>query len=87
MFFQRQKMQEDLIKDQFIEEKTGGGQGEKIAVVNPTTKKKHVYNSKTMKDQYGNYPVWYKPHKEKRKANKRKVVSKSSFWSGSYMQV
>lgn len=84
---QRKQQEDELIKDEFIEEKTGGGPAQKIGVVNQTTKKKHIYNTKTMKDQYGNYPVWYKPHKEKRKANKRKVVNKSNFWTGSYMSV
>ncbi|XP_059615945.1 protein LLP homolog [Phlebotomus argentipes] len=38
-----------------------------VKVVNEKTEVEHVYNAKTMKDQFGNYPVWYKRRNEKRK--------------------
>uniref|UniRef100_A0A182JLR6 Protein LLP homolog n=1 Tax=Anopheles atroparvus TaxID=41427 RepID=A0A182JLR6_ANOAO len=38
-----------------------------VEVVNPTTNVKHVYNAKTKRDQFGNYPSWYNWKKEARK--------------------
>lgn len=38
-----------------------------VKMFNEKTQVEHVYNAKTMKDQFGNYPVWYKRQLEKRK--------------------
>uniref|UniRef100_A0A182NGZ4 Uncharacterized protein n=1 Tax=Anopheles dirus TaxID=7168 RepID=A0A182NGZ4_9DIPT len=46
-----------------------------ITVVHPKTKVAHVYNVKTKKDQFGQYPVWYKARKEKTKQNRREGKS------------
>ncbi|XP_053672532.1 protein LLP homolog [Anopheles nili] len=42
-----------------------------VSVVNPKTKVKHVYNIKTKRDQFGQYPVWYNVRKERRKQKLR----------------
>ncbi|XP_055629028.1 protein LLP homolog [Toxorhynchites rutilus septentrionalis] len=38
-----------------------------IVVENEQTKVKHRYNVKTKQDQFGQYPVWYKYKKERKK--------------------
>nr|XP_040224458.2 protein LLP homolog [Anopheles coluzzii] len=38
-----------------------------ITVVNPKTNVKHLYNVKTKRDQFGQYPAWYNPRKERKK--------------------
>ncbi|XP_055687021.1 protein LLP homolog [Lutzomyia longipalpis] len=43
----------------------------KVTIVNEKTNVEHVYNAKTMKDQFGNYPVWYKRRLEKKKKHKK----------------
>uniref|UniRef100_A0A1B0DAM0 Uncharacterized protein n=1 Tax=Phlebotomus papatasi TaxID=29031 RepID=A0A1B0DAM0_PHLPP len=45
-----------------------------VKIFNEKTQVEHVYNAKTMKDQFGNYPVWYKRQLEKRK---KKLVSQT----------
>jgi len=77
--------EEKLIKEEFIEEKIQQDRGDTIQVVNPETGKKHRYNTKTMKDQFGSYPVWYRAKKIKVKMNKRKVQHKSNFWTSAFL--
>ncbi|XP_049776741.1 protein LLP homolog isoform X2 [Schistocerca cancellata] len=38
--------------------------------------KKRVYNKKTLRDQYGNYPVWMSSRKIKAIASKNKITKK-----------
>lgn len=44
--------------------------GEIVETVNENTGKVHVYNTKTMRDQYGTLPAWKKPRKTERKLRK-----------------
>ncbi|XP_065359990.1 protein LLP homolog [Calliphora vicina] len=46
-------------------------QGDKITIVNEKTGKTHVYNTKTLKDQHGSYPGWYKPRKTAKRIRKK----------------
>ncbi|GAB0089919.1 protein LLP homolog [Sergentomyia squamirostris] len=39
----------------------------KVHLKNEKTDVVHVYNANTMKDQFGNYPVWYNRRAEKKK--------------------
>lgn len=54
---------------------------EYIETVNPKSNLKHVFNTKTKRDQYGSYPVWYKKKKEERKQKIKegKVVRSRQF--------
>lgn len=44
---------------------------EKMKVTNEKTGVEHVYDPKTKKDQFGNYPVWYNRQAEKKKKRGR----------------
>ncbi|XP_063708082.1 uncharacterized protein LOC134836791 [Culicoides brevitarsis] len=81
----QQKREEAIIEEEFIAEKTKQIIGKKVKVVNENTKKEHVYDTRTMKDQYGMYPVWYRANKIKRKINKRKVGHSSNFWTANFV--
>ncbi|KAI8120166.1 hypothetical protein FF38_05119 [Lucilia cuprina] len=54
-------------------------QGEKITIVNEKTGKTHVYNTKTLKDQHGSYPSWYKPRKTAKRMRKKDHARKLKF--------
>ncbi|XP_037929887.1 18 kDa learning-associated protein of slug-like [Teleopsis dalmanni] len=45
--------------------------GKKIKVVNENTGKEHIYNSKTLRDQFGNYPPWFKRNKTAKRLRKK----------------
>uniref|UniRef100_A0A336MQ89 CSON004156 protein n=1 Tax=Culicoides sonorensis TaxID=179676 RepID=A0A336MQ89_CULSO len=79
------KIEEQLIEEEFIQEKTRAIDRKKIKVVHPSTKKTHIYDTKTMKDQYGAYPTWYRANKVKRKMNKKKLSHKSNFWTANFV--
>lgn len=53
--------------------------GETITVVNEKTGKTHVYNTKTLKDQHGSYPAWYKPRKTAKRMRKKDHARKLKF--------
>lgn len=54
-------------------------QGENITVVNEKTGKSHTFNSKTLKDQHGSYPAWYKPKKTAKRIRKKNHARKLKF--------
>uniref|UniRef100_A0A182PHQ5 Uncharacterized protein n=1 Tax=Anopheles epiroticus TaxID=199890 RepID=A0A182PHQ5_9DIPT len=60
----KKEAKEELIKQ---EEKVYVKKEKFVTVVNPKTNVAHRYNVKTKRDQFGQYPVWYKPHKERKK--------------------
>uniref|UniRef100_A0A182SKS1 Uncharacterized protein n=1 Tax=Anopheles maculatus TaxID=74869 RepID=A0A182SKS1_9DIPT len=47
-----------------------------VTVINPKSNVKHVYNVKTKRDQFGQYPVWYNAKRERKK--KRRHEGKSA---------
>ncbi|XP_011210898.1 protein LLP homolog [Bactrocera dorsalis] len=53
--------------------------GKSFTEVNEKTGKVHVYNSKTMKDQHGSYPPWYKPKKTAKRIRKKAHAMKKRF--------
>ncbi|EDW78958.1 protein LLP homolog [Drosophila tropicalis] len=53
--------------------------GEKIAVTNEKTGVEHVFNSKTLKDQFGNYPAWFKKKKTAKRLRKKQHAQKKNF--------
>ncbi|XP_013116494.1 protein LLP homolog [Stomoxys calcitrans] len=54
-------------------------QGQSVTVVNEKTGKTHVYNTKTLKDQHGSYPPWFKPKKTAKRMRKRDHARKMKF--------
>ncbi|XP_065094253.1 protein LLP homolog [Ochlerotatus camptorhynchus] len=71
---QKKKENEEKIKEEAMEElineetKKLGKKKEKFIVIeHQETKVKHKYNTRTMQDQFGQYPVWYHPKKERKK--------------------
>jgi len=54
-------------------------QGEKVKVTNENTGVEHVFNSKTLKDQYGNYPAWFKKKKTAKRLRKKQHSQKKNF--------
>lgn len=61
---------------------------ENITVINENTGKEHTFNTKTLKDQYGNRPAWFKNRKlgkQKRKLNefRKKVKNYKQKWATS----
>ena len=53
--------------------------GEKIKVINENTGKEHIYNTKTMKDQHGSYPPWFKTKKTPKRMRKLNHARKKHF--------
>lgn len=53
--------------------------GENIEVINENTKKVHVYNTKTMRDQYGSLAPWHKPRNTERKVRKKEYAMVKQF--------
>lgn len=53
--------------------------GENIEVINEKTKKVHVYNTKTMRDQYGSLPTWKKPRNTEKKIQRKNHAMKKQF--------
>uniref|UniRef100_A0A1L8DBE3 Uncharacterized protein n=2 Tax=Nyssomyia neivai TaxID=330878 RepID=A0A1L8DBE3_9DIPT len=64
-------MQVDGENEPEASEETSTKKVKNVAIVNEKTNVEHVYNAKTMKDQFGNYPVWYKRRLEKKKKHKK----------------
>lgn len=62
--------------------------GELVETVNENTKKVHIYNTKTLRDQYGTLPPWKKPRNTDRKIQKKSHAMKKSFnqaWINRYV--
>lgn len=54
-----------------------------MKIVNDNTGKLHVFDPKTLKDQYGSYPPWLNVGNHKRKIKKRKAaLRKNQFYTG-----
>ncbi|KAH8395602.1 hypothetical protein KR222_001868 [Zaprionus bogoriensis] len=53
--------------------------GQPVKQVNETTGIEHVYNSKTLKDQFGNYPAWFKKKKTAKRLRKKQHAQKKNF--------
>ncbi|EDV95624.1 protein LLP homolog [Drosophila grimshawi] len=53
--------------------------GKEIFQVNEKTGVEHVYNSKTLKDQFGNYPAWFKKKKTAKRLRKKQHAQKKNF--------
>ncbi|XP_023159606.1 protein LLP homolog [Drosophila hydei] len=53
--------------------------GQKIRQVNEKTGVEHVFNSKTLKDQFGNYPEWFKRKKTAKRLRKKQHAQKKNF--------
>ncbi|XP_050076296.1 protein LLP homolog [Anopheles maculipalpis] len=68
----KKEAMEELIKE---ETKEFVNHEKYVTVVNPKTNVKHVYNMKTKRDQFGQYPVWYNAKKERLKQRRREGKS------------
>ncbi|BFF98213.1 protein LLP homolog [Drosophila madeirensis] len=53
--------------------------GQKVKVTNDKTGVEHVFNSKTLKDQYGNYPAWFKKKKTAKRLRKKQHSQTKNF--------
>ncbi|KAJ6642549.1 hypothetical protein Bhyg_07501 [Pseudolycoriella hygida] len=81
----KEEKEEKDILDEIREEED---KGENVEVVNEKTQKVHVYNTKTLRDQYGTLPAWKKNKKTQRKINKRNHSQKLKFnqaWCTQYI--
>lgn len=75
-------LQEKAAKEekQLLEEiKEEEDPGENIEVINENTQKVHIYNSKTMRDQFGCLPPWKRPRRTERKMRKVNHTRKKTF--------
>lgn len=82
---EKHEKEEKKILDELNEEED---KGESVEVVNESTQKVHVYNTKTLRDQYGTLPPWKKTKKTQRKINKRIHSQKLKFnqaWCTQYI--
>lgn len=52
---------------------------ENISVINENTKKVHIYNTKTMKDQYGTVPIWKRQRNTAKRTRKLEHSRKLNF--------
>lgn len=62
--------------------------GENIEVINEKTKKVHIYNTKTMRDQYGTLPPWKQARNTDRKLRKKDHAMKKQFvqaWTNKFV--
>ncbi|EDW68432.1 protein LLP homolog [Drosophila virilis] len=71
----KSKEQQELI----YEHQESLEKGKPIAQVNEKTGVEHVYNSKTLKDQFGNYPAWFKKKKTAKRLRKKQHAQKKNF--------
>ncbi|KAH8408360.1 hypothetical protein KR215_003543 [Drosophila sulfurigaster] len=53
--------------------------GKRIVQVNENTGVEHVFNTKTLKDQFGNYPAWFKKKKTAKRLRKKQHAQKKNF--------
>jgi Learning-associated protein len=83
-FFQEREAAAEEIREEFIREKKEEYEkSQKIPVKNEKTGIVHTFDSKTLKDQFGTYPVWLNKNIRKRKLQRRK--KDKQFWVGAYM--
>lgn len=77
-FYMKEKKskEEKELELELREEREKGGQ---VTVVNEKTGLTHVYNTKTLKDQHGSYPSWYKPRKTAKRMRKKDHARKRKF--------
>lgn len=73
---EKEQKEEKEILDEIKEE---ADPGENVEVVNENTKKVHVYNTKTMRDQYGTLPPWMKTKNTARKIRRKEHAMKKQF--------
>ncbi|XP_030560895.1 protein LLP homolog [Drosophila novamexicana] len=71
----KSKEQQELI----YEHQESLEKGKPIPQVNEKTGVEHVYNSKTLKDQFGNYPAWFKKKKTAKRLRKKQHAQKKNF--------
>ncbi|XP_064541761.1 protein LLP homolog [Drosophila montana] len=71
----KSKEQQELI----YEHQESLEKGKEIPQVNEKTGVEHVYNSKTLKDQFGNYPAWFKKKKTAKRLRKKQHAQKKNF--------
>uniref|UniRef100_T1E2J2 Uncharacterized protein n=1 Tax=Psorophora albipes TaxID=869069 RepID=T1E2J2_9DIPT len=71
---QKKKEEEEKIKNEAMEDiireetkEQGAETEEYIELEHQESKVKHRYNTKTKRDQFGQYPVWYNAKKERKK--------------------
>uniref|UniRef100_A0A0K8TQL7 Uncharacterized protein n=1 Tax=Tabanus bromius TaxID=304241 RepID=A0A0K8TQL7_TABBR len=69
------KLSEEIVKE--IKEETK--KGEKVETVNEKTGKVHVYDTKTGRDQYGNFPPWHKGRKNPKRNVRLNISRKKNF--------
>ncbi|ALC45084.1 CG15019 [Drosophila busckii] len=53
--------------------------GSQVVQVNEKSGVEHVFNSKTLKDQFGNYPAWFKKKKTAKRLRKKQHSQKKNF--------
>ncbi|KAI9587892.1 protein LLP homolog isoform X1 [Glossina fuscipes] len=53
--------------------------GQNVTIVNEKNGKCHIYNTKTLKDQHGSYPPWFKPKKTAKRMRKKAHAQKKKF--------
>lgn len=91
-----QKQAEKLIEQEFVEEKRSEiehatykkklNNKRKMTVINTNTGKTHVFDTKTLRDQFNSYPNWLNVGNFKRKIKKRKTaMKKNNFISGAML--
>lgn len=69
---QKKDEQMKQIKEEFLEEiGKKNNKAKTMKVTNEKTGIVHIYNTNTMKDQFGTHPVWYHANNMKRKIKKR----------------
>jgi hypothetical protein len=57
-------------------------------IQNQNTGKIHVFDTKSMKDQYGTYPPWLNVGNHKRKMKRKKsALKKDQFYTGAILPV
>lgn len=52
-----------------------GGKVKDLVVKNEKTGVTHIYDAKTKRDQFGNYPIWYNRNAEKKK---KRILSRTN---------
>lgn len=57
------------------EAEAAGGAAKDLVVKNEKTGVTHVYDAKTKRDQFGNFPIWYNRNAEKKKKRIRSKLN------------
>lgn len=78
--FPRKQEKREKEENEILEElKEDEDKGETVEVINEKTKVKHVYNTKTFRDQFNTFPKWKQPRKTERKQRKANHSRKLNF--------